>query len=108
VDYHFSVADQGKTNFRFPFPFAVNRRKFAVSVSVCSKQTEVCRFLFRLQQIELCNSCFCLQQTNGVCRFRFRLQQTNASLLFPFAADKRKFALSFFVCSKQMEVAVFS
>jgi hypothetical protein len=29
-----------KTNFRFPFPFTANRRKFAVSLFHCWKQTE--------------------------------------------------------------------
>ncbi len=32
----------------FPFPFAANKRKFAVSISVCRKQTEFAVFrLFR-------------------------------------------------------------
>jgi hypothetical protein len=32
VDYLLSFADQGKTKFRFPFPFAANKQKFAFSV----------------------------------------------------------------------------
>ncbi len=42
VDYHLSITDQEKTNFRSPF--AENKRKFAISI-------------------------FCLQQTNESCRF---------------------------------------
>jgi hypothetical protein len=36
--YYFPTKE---TNFCFPFPFAVNKRKFAVSASVSCKQTEV-------------------------------------------------------------------
>jgi hypothetical protein len=32
IEYRFLFADPRKTNFRFPFSFAANRRKFAVSV----------------------------------------------------------------------------
>jgi hypothetical protein len=39
INYHLSLAK--KTNFCFPFKFATNKRKFAISMSVRSKQTEV-------------------------------------------------------------------
>jgi hypothetical protein len=39
VDYHRTIADKGKQTC-FPFPFAANKRKFAVS----SKQVEVATF----------------------------------------------------------------
>jgi hypothetical protein len=32
VDYRFIVLPGGKTNFRFPFPFAANKPKFVVFV----------------------------------------------------------------------------
>jgi hypothetical protein len=38
----FIVCRPTKTNFRLPFLFAANKRKFAVSV--CSKQMEVADF----------------------------------------------------------------
>jgi hypothetical protein len=44
LDYRLSFAAPRKTNFRFPLPFAENRRKFAVSVFRCSKQMEVDAF----------------------------------------------------------------
>jgi hypothetical protein len=44
VNYPLSFAVQGKQNFRLPFPFTANKRKFAVSISVCIKQTEVAVF----------------------------------------------------------------
>jgi hypothetical protein len=42
IDYYLSFLDQGKTNFRFPFPLAANKWNFAVFI-------------------------FCLQQTNRTC-----------------------------------------
>ncbi len=44
VNYRLSFDVQGKQNFRLMFPFAANKRKFAVSISVCIKQTEVAVF----------------------------------------------------------------
>jgi hypothetical protein len=56
-----------KTNFRFPFLFAANKKKFAISeenkvpfsISICSKQKKFAISVFRWQQ------------TNGSCRFPF-------------------------------------
>jgi hypothetical protein len=36
IDYRFLFADPRTTNFRFPFSFAANRQKFAVS-AVCKR-----------------------------------------------------------------------
>jgi hypothetical protein len=41
VDCRFILADQGKQTSLFCFPFAENKQKFAISVSVWSKQTQV-------------------------------------------------------------------
>ncbi len=47
----FIVCQLRKTNFSFPFLFAANKRKIAVSVTVCRKQTKVAvfrKFCFQL------------------------------------------------------------
>jgi hypothetical protein len=44
LDYRLSFPAPRKTNFRFPLPFAENRRKFAISIFRFSKQTDVDAF----------------------------------------------------------------
>jgi hypothetical protein len=52
VDYRLSYANQGKQYIHFPFLFAANKQKFAVSVFRLQKITRVAvslRSVFRLQ-----------------------------------------------------------
>ncbi len=46
VDYRLSFFLPSKINFRFPFPFAANKRNFAVSVFRLQQTNENCRFPF--------------------------------------------------------------
>ncbi len=41
VDYRLSIADQEKQTSVFHLPFAENKGKFAISFSICSKETDV-------------------------------------------------------------------
>ncbi len=44
VDYRLSFADRRKQTSDLPFPFAANKRKFAVSAFRFQKTQENCRF----------------------------------------------------------------
>ncbi len=55
------VCWQLKTDFRFPFPFAVNRRNWLFSFPVCSIQTEVSAFYCSVFFINsIFSSIFCI------------------------------------------------